>query len=145
MCAVARFHKRIPISFYEPNQQQFQSLNTPTSVFLNQNYLNLASRHFMPLAFQPFGYPQAKNFVYAYSQQANLTVERDLGDGYALSVAYNFNGGRHLNRPINANTVRGDLMAPNLQAAVAAGVKHITDSPFTVDRTVCGVGPGGAP
>ena len=26
---------------------------------------------FFPLGFQPFGYPQAKNFVYAYSQQIN--------------------------------------------------------------------------
>ena len=55
--------------------------------------------------------------MYAYSQQANLTVERDLGHGYALSLAYNFNGGRHLNRPINANTIRGDLMVSNFQAA----------------------------
>ena len=29
----------------------------------------------------------------------------------SLSLAYNFNGGRHLNRPINANTTRGDLLA----------------------------------
>ena len=37
--------------FYEPNQQQFQALNTPNSVFLNQNYLNLAQGTFLPLAF----------------------------------------------------------------------------------------------
>jgi len=53
--------------------------------------------------------------VYAYSQQANLSIERDLGKGFALNLAYNFNGGRHLNRPINANTVRGDLMMFNLR------------------------------
>jgi len=102
---------------YLPNQQQFQALNFPQSVFINQNYLNPASP--FPLAFQPFGYPQAKNFVYAYSQQANLTFEQDLGGGFALSLAYNFNGGRHLNRPINANTVRGDLLVKNWQNAVA--------------------------
>ena len=95
----------------------------------------------MPLAFQPFGYPQAKNFVYAYSQQANLTIERDLGSGYAFSLAYNFNGGRHLNRPINASTVRGDLMVRNLDAAVAAGKNQPLDNPFNV--SACGVGPGG--
>ena len=27
---------------------------------------------------------KAKNFVYAYSQQANLSIERDLGHGYSL-------------------------------------------------------------
>ena len=124
---------------YLPNQQQFQALNFPQSVFLNQNYLNPAT--FLPLGFQPFGYPQGKNFVYAYSQQANFTVETDLGHGYAFSLAYNFNGGRHLNRPINANTVRGDLMGENLLAAVAGGAAASTDSPFTVSG--CGVGPGG--
>ncbi len=106
---------------YLPDQQQFTSLNFPQSVFLSQNYLNLsadpAQSTFLPLGFQPFGYPQAKNFVYAYAQQANLTIERDLGGGFALSLAYNFNGGRHLNRPINANTIRGDLLTANFIAA----------------------------
>ena len=62
-------------------------------------------------------------------------MERDLGHGYALSLAYNFNGGRHLNRPINANTIRGDLMVSNFQAAyydaLAAG-QPLLASPFTV-------------
>jgi hypothetical protein len=106
--------------------------------------LNVTSSNptFLPLGFQPFGYPQSKNFVYAYSQQANLTVERDLGDGFALSVAYNFNGGRHLNRPINANTIRGDLMVSNFEGAyydaVASG-QPTPASPFTVT----GCNPGG--
>jgi len=39
------------------------SLNFPQSIFLNQNYLNPST--FLPLGFQPFGYPQGKNFVYA--------------------------------------------------------------------------------
>jgi hypothetical protein len=124
---------------YLPNQQQFQALNFPQSIFLNQNYLSASTP--LALAFQPFGYPQSKNFVYAYSQQANLNIERDLGGGFALGVAYNFNGGRHLNRPINANTIRGDLMIANLQAAIAAGASAPSDSPFTVSG--CGVGPGG--
>ncbi len=125
---------------YLPDQQQFQALNFPQSVFLNQNYLNPST--FLPLGFQPFGYPQSKNFVYAYSQQANVTVERDLGGGFALSLAYNYNGGRHLNRPINANTIRGDLMVANFEAAYAdATIAHQTPpaSPFTVS----GCNPGG--
>jgi hypothetical protein len=124
---------------YLPNQQQFQALNFPQSIFLNQNYLSASTP--LPVAFQPFGYPQSKNFVYAYSQQANFSIERDLGAGFALSLAYNFNGGRHLNRPINSNAIRGDLMIANLKAAVAAGASQPTDSPFTVSG--CGVGPGG--
>jgi hypothetical protein len=124
---------------YLPNQQQFQALNFPQSIFLNQNYLNPATP--LPLGFQPFGYPQSKDFVYAYAQQVNFTVERDLGRGFALSLAYNFNGGRHLNRPINANTVRGDLMIANLTAAVLGGAASKTENPFTV--SACGIGAGG--
>ncbi len=139
---------------YQPDQQQFQALNFPQSIFLNQNYLN--SNTFLPLGFQPFGYPQGKNFVYAYAQQANLSVERDLGGGFALNLAYNFNGGRHLNRPINANTIRGDLMVNNLlvaqQAAQAAGINpgnpNYPTSPFTVGSSTafppCGI-QGGQP
>ncbi len=123
---------------YLPNQQQFNSFQ-PNSIFLNQNYLNPST--FLPLAFQPFGYPQAKNFVYAYSQQANLSIEKDLGGGYTFNLAYNFNGGRHLNRPINANTIRGDLMISNFETALAAG--QTPASPFTVSG--CGVSPGGKP
>ncbi|MGA8154193.1 MAG: carboxypeptidase regulatory-like domain-containing protein [Terriglobales bacterium] len=121
---------------YLPNQQQFNAF-LPNSIFVNQNYLNPATP--LALAFQPFGYPQGKNFVYAYSQQANLTFEQDLGHGFAVSVAYNFNGGRHLNRPINANTVHGNLLVLNYYAAVAGG--ETPASPFTVSG--CGVGPGG--
>ena len=117
---------------YAPNQQRFSCPNgdqncglaipPSSSIFLTQNYLNPAT--FLPLGFQPFGYPQGKNFVYAYSEQANLTIERDLGNNYSLSLAYNFNGGHHLNRPINANTVRGDLLVNNYNAAVAADKPH---------------------
>ena len=129
---------------YLPDQQRFQALNFPQSEFLNQNYLNLAGGTFLPLGFQPFGYPQAKNFVYAYAQQANLSVERDLGHGFALNLAWNFNGGRHLNRPINANTVRGDLMVANFEAAfydALAQGQTPPASPFTVS----GCNPPGNP
>jgi Carboxypeptidase regulatory-like domain/TonB dependent receptor len=137
---------------YLPDQQRFQALDFPQSVFLNQNYLNASGSNptFLPLAFQPFGYPQAKNFVYAYAQQANITLERDLGHGLALSLAYNFNGGRHLNRPINANTIRGDLMVANFEAALgdAAFVNNpaifaAPASPFTVSGCNAAGGPLG--
>jgi carboxypeptidase family protein len=125
---------------YLPNQQQFNSFQS-NSVFLNQNYLNPST--FLPLAFQPFGYPIGKGFVYAYSEQANFSIERDLGAGYTFNLAYNFNGGRHLNRPINADTIRGDLMLNNYNAAVAAG--QAPSSPFTVGSGAvpCGVGSKG--
>ena len=136
-CAPSANANVISLLNYNPNQQRFScATGDPTcgvtapadSLFLNQNYLNPSS--FLPLGFQPFGYPQAKGFVYAYSEQANLTYEHDLGGGYALSLAYNFNGGRHLNRPINANTIRGDLMLENYGTALAEGASFA--SPFAM-------------
>jgi hypothetical protein len=122
---------------YLPDQQRFDPSNA--GLFVNQTYLQPST--FFPLAFQPFGYPQGKGFVYAYSQQANLTFEQDLGDGFALSLAYNFNGGRHINRPINANTTRGDLLLKNWKAAIADGAASPTTNPLFVSG--CNVGPGG--
>jgi hypothetical protein len=136
-CAVSSNPSVLGALGYEPNQQRFNA-SLPNSVFLNQNYLTATP---LALGFQPFGYPQSKDFVYAYAQQANLSVERDLGGGFSLSLAYNFNGGRHLNRPINANTIRGDLMLKNYAAALASG--ETASSPFTV--TGCGVSPTGTP
>ena len=112
-----------------PNPQRFDPfLSSSTNLFLNQNYIQDG----FPLLFQPFGYPQGKGFVYAYSQQANITVERDLGKGYAFSVGYNFNGGRHLNRPINANTQRGDLLVANWQAAFSDPTSLASSGPLAV-------------
>jgi len=141
---------------YSPNNQLFSCntagqncgvASTTQSIFLGQNYLNPAT--FFPLGFQPFGYPQSRNFVYAYSQQANLSIERDLGRGFALNLAYNFNGGRHLNRPINANTIRGDLMVGNFESAyydalILQAMNPGNPPPPASPFTVSGCNPGGA-
>ncbi len=119
-----------------PNPQRFDPC-FPNSPFLNQQYITGPVA--FPLISQPFGYPQGKGFVYAYSQQVNLSVERDLGGGFALNLAYNFNGGRRINRPINANPARGDLLTANWQAAVAAGAATTSTNPL--DIASCGVNP----
>ena len=140
---------------YIPGEQRFNTAPfTPAQasdpqfpgLFVNQNFLNPSS--FFPLGFLPFGYPQAKNFVYAYAQQANLSVERDLGGGFALNLAYNFNGGRHLNRPINANTSRGDLVMNNYLVALTDPTSFATEGgPLGVGAgsAPCGFNPGGQP
>jgi hypothetical protein len=134
---------------YLPNQQQFTSTNFPSSLFLNQNYLTDG----FPLFFQPFGYPQAKGFVFAYAEQANFSIERDLGKGFDLNLAYNFNGGRHLNRPINASAQRGDLLLANWQAASSdktsyasiGGPLGVGSGPASGGFAPCGVNPSGQP
>jgi hypothetical protein len=140
---------------YIAGQQRFNTVPfTPAQasnpqypgLFVDQNYLQPST--FFPLAFQPFGYPQAKNFVYAYAQQANFSIERDLGGGFDLNLAYNFNGGRHLNRPINANTTRGDLVMNNYNAALTDPTSFATQGgPLGVGAgsAPCGVNPTGQP
>src|SRR5437016_3955332 len=98
---------------YLPSQQRFNPAPNAPSAFVNQAYLQAG----VPLAIQPFGFPNAKNFQYAYSNQANLTFERELGRDLSLSVEYNFNGGRHLNRPINVNAVKPAALLANWRAA----------------------------
>jgi len=125
---------------YVNGQQRFNPTPNTNSLFLNQGFLTAG----FPLTFLPFGYPNSANFQYAYSQQAHLSIERDLGHDFALSVTYNFNGGRHLNRPINANTVRGDFLVANWERAVAAGAAPLSNDPNgPLAVAGCGVGPLG--
>jgi hypothetical protein len=139
----------LPALGYLPNQQIFTSTNFPSSLFLNQNYLTDG----FPLFFQPFGYPQSKNFVFAYAQQANFSIERDLGKGFDFNLAYNFNGGRHLNRPINASAQRGDLLLANFQAASSdptsyaaiGGPLGVGSGPTSEGFAPCGTNPSGQP
>lgn len=100
---------------YLPDQQRFNPAPNAPSAFVGQAYLQAG----VPLALQPFGFPTAKNFVYGYANQANFTFEQDLGHDMSLSLEYNFNGGRHLNRPINTNTVKPGPLLANWQAALS--------------------------
>jgi hypothetical protein len=105
----------LPASFgYLPDEQRFDPF-LPNSIFVNQNYLNAG----VPLAILPFGLPTASDFQFAYSQQANVSVERSFGKDVALMVSYNFNGGRHLNRPKDVNAPVYSALITNWQAAMS--------------------------
>jgi hypothetical protein len=105
----------LPSSFgYLPNEQRFNAL-LPDSIFTNGNYLNSG----LPLSILPFGFSTGKKFEYAYSEQANLSIEHDLGHNFALDVAYNFNGGHHLNRPLDVNPPVYNALISNWQAAMS--------------------------
>ncbi len=107
----------LPAAFnYLPNEQRFNPAPNAPSVFVGQQYLQTG----VPLLMQPFGFPVAKNFVFAYANQANLTVEHAFGNNLSLGLEYNFSGGHHLYRPINRNAARPDLLTLNFQRAVAA-------------------------
>jgi outer membrane receptor protein involved in Fe transport len=126
---------------YLSGEQRFNPF-FPNSTFINQNYLNPAT--FQPLLSQPFGFPTGKGFEHAYAEQAGISFEHDFGGNFALTLSYNYTHGVHLNRPINVNPVRGDLLVQNWFNAVNAGLIPVTTSPLSV--TSCGVFPtGGGP
>lgn len=110
---------------YLPNEQRFDPL-APNSLFANQNYLAAG----FPLPILPFTLPVSKNFVYAYAQQANLTVERELAGSWKLSVGYQWTRGLHLNRPVDINSTNPVLLSQNAFNAAVAGLK--VSNPFTI-------------
>ena len=129
-----------PAFTYIPGQQRFNPTPNTPSVWVNQNYLQPGS--FVPLSNLPFGYPTAANFKYGYSNQVNVGIEHQFGESWTFDMSYNFNGGRRLNRPINANTANGTLLVQNwLNAANAGAIDPITTSPLAVNTA--GIGPTG--
>ncbi len=115
----------VPTMGYLPNQQRFDS-HLQNSLFINQNFL--AAR--LPIPLLPFTLPTAKNYVYAYAQQSNLTVERKLRSDYKLSASYTYTHGVHLNRPRNVNVADPLRLALNFRNALAAGLSP--SSPLSV-------------
>jgi carboxypeptidase family protein len=61
----------------------------------------------------PFTLPVQKNFEYAYANQANLTIERQLTRDMSISGSYLFVGAHHLPHPLDINAPRTDLQIAN--------------------------------
>ncbi len=99
-----------------PSQQRFDPQQYPGSV--------------SPLL--PFTLPIDRTFVYGYSQQANLSVEREIGGDMSVSAAYLYVHGLHLNRPRDINTPDIELLLRNRDRAVAAGLVPPGTNPNTV-------------
>ena len=114
---------------YLPQEQRFNATPNAPSAFTNQQFLALG----LPMTFLPDGFPVARNFQYAYSNQASLSVEHDLGHNFALSLEYNFNGGRHLNRPVDSNYV--------VPSALLANYKNCLADPICVAQPGTALGP----
>jgi hypothetical protein len=122
----------LPSMFYMPNQQRFDPLASG-SLFANQNYLAAG----FPLPILPFTLPLAKNFVYAYANQANLTIEREISSSWKFSLGYQRSRGVHLNHAQDVNSTDPRLLAQNMFNAVASGL--------TPSQPLAVVVPSGAP
>jgi len=127
---------------YLPAEQRFNPTPNAPSAFTGQKFIGLG----LPMTFLPDGFPVAANFQYPYSQQANFSIERDLGHNFAINLAYNFNGGHHLARPLNSNPIMPAAFFANYKAALAAGDAGAAASPTLVGLAggpLCGSGPAG--
>jgi hypothetical protein len=122
----------LPSMFYLPNQQRFDPL-VSGSLFANQNYLTAG----FPLPILPFTLPLAKNFVYGYANQANLTIEREIAGSWKFSLGYQWTRGVHLNHAQDVNSTDPHLLAQNASNAAASGLS--VSNPLAVKV------PGGAP
>jgi len=111
---------------YIPGQQRFDPF-AAGSLFANQSYLAAG----FPLPILPFTLPVARNFLYGYAQQANLTIERQLSGSWKFSAGYQWTRGLHLNRPQDLNSTDPQLLDVNFADCNAAG--------FT--SAVCGTTP----
>jgi hypothetical protein len=107
----------LPSMFYLPTQQRFDPLAS-SSLFANQNYLTAG----FPLPILPFTLPLAKNFVYGYANQANLTIEREIAGSWKFSLGYQWTRGVHLNHAQDVNSTDPHLLAQNAFNAVASGL-----------------------
>ena len=124
----------IPGISYLPNQQRFDPKNSP--FFNNQNFLATG----LPVALLPFTLPIASNFQYAYAQQGNLTIERQLGHDYKFSVSYSYTHGLHLNRPRNIDSTDPQRLTINARNAGLAGIS--VSNPFGVVAPAASFAPG---
>jgi len=61
----------------------------------------------------PFTLHVSKDFEYAYANQANLTIERQLTKDMSISAGYLFVGAHHLPHPLDVNAPRTDLQIQN--------------------------------
>jgi hypothetical protein len=63
--------------------------------------------------FLPFSLPVSSDFVYAYANQANVTVERKLSENMSFSASWLFTGAHHLPHPTNLNAPNNPLLIQN--------------------------------
>ncbi len=67
----------------------------------------------------PFTLNVSKDFEYAYANQANLSLERQVGKNLSVSASWIFVGAHHLPHPQDVNAPRADLIAENFRRFAA--------------------------
>ncbi len=144
-----------PSMCYQANQQRFNPFQ-PNSLFTSQNFLTFPPAPNpipptgpfgagYPLQLLPFTIPVEKNFQYALAQQANFSIEHQITKDWKISLGYNFTHSTHLDRTINLNTTKPEVLVSNDNKAVAVGLVNPGANPLGVAvptpsqlNTLCG-------
>jgi hypothetical protein len=84
----------------------------------------------------PFTLHVSKNFEYAYANQANFTIERQLTKDMSISAGYLFVGAHHLPHPLDINAPRTDLQIENYRRCFNA-LPPNTTAALTVNPAAC--------
>ncbi|MFN2455831.1 MAG: TonB-dependent receptor domain-containing protein [Pyrinomonadaceae bacterium] len=99
----------------------------------------------------PFTLPISRSFEYAYANQVNAGIERQLTKDMSVSATYLFVGAHHLPRPIDLNAPRTDLQIQNFMRFAGRAPANTTEAiAFTIpSRNTAAVPvfpcPGGVP
>jgi hypothetical protein len=93
----------------------------------------------------PFTLHISKNFVYAYANQGNLAVERQLTKNMTLSASYLFVGAHHLPHPLDVNAPRIDLQMANFARFAGRNPTNTTEAVAFSIPTTGAPCPGGVP
>ncbi|MCA1612854.1 MAG: TonB-dependent receptor [Acidobacteria bacterium] len=92
----------------------------------------------------PFTLPISKDFEYAYANQGNVTLERQLTNDIAVSASYLFVGAHHLPHPLDVNAPRTDLLIENFRRFAGPGFPQslISTSAAQAGITIATTAPG---
>ena len=96
----------LPATFYTPGVAQGTQYQFGRQRFNDQTFPG-----FGPVL--PFTLHVNKAFEYAYANQANFTVERQLTKDMSVTAGYLFVGAHHLPHPLDVNAPRTDLQIAN--------------------------------
>lgn len=93
----------------------------------------------------PFTLHVKKDFEYAYANQANFTIERQLTKDMAISGSYIFVGAHHLPHPNDINAPRTDLQISNFARWAGRNPLSTTEAVAFSIPTAGAACPGGVP
>jgi hypothetical protein len=86
--------------------------------------------------FLPFSLPVSSDFVYAYANQANVTIERKLTENMSVSASWLFTGAHHLPHPTNLNAPNNALLVQNFVRCTGTQPTNTT-AVLTVSPSAC--------